>query len=52
MKVKVYETHVELVEVDDWAPEEIVVLVEVSHTDCRSATYGKNSISTMFSFIY
>lgn len=28
----------ELVEVDDWAPEEVVVLVEVSHTDCEAHT--------------
>ena len=28
--------YVELIEVDDWAPEEVVVLVEVPHTDCRA----------------
>lgn len=35
-------THVELVEVDDWAPEEVVVLVEVSHTDWKSRNERNN----------
>jgi len=28
----------ELIEVDDWAPEEVVVLVEVPHTDLSEVT--------------
>ena len=34
----------ELIEVDDWAPEEVVVLVEVPHTDCEAVTITRSAV--------
>ena len=45
------QTYMELIEVDDWAPEEVVVLVEVPHTDCEVVTIIRSAVLQMPHYI-